>query len=399
MTTREPIAKPGRCSYCADAQVNHFFSFLGNFFGTPLDDHVSRTAHRAPKFLKNFVDWLGVALLRVLAFLRLAKFSADIEKVKTFRSRVVWEEARRRGIKMEQLFLFGKSLDYYRAEVKGKTIYFESIPIPPESLDMRRNWDDKFVLKNELLKHGIPVPRFWVLPLFSREEKLEKIFSQLERPVIVKPKVGSRARHTITNIKTFEQFQRGIGIARQISPYLVAEEHLSGDVCRATLVGGVLAGFYVGRGPWVAGDGKSTIRELIERKDIERPARVEKVRIGAELEGYLMRQEYKLDEVLPKEKQVSLSHRIGRLFGGSTKEMIDEVHPSFVPIFEKAARVTELAVVGFDAIIPDPTKPAGSQRWGIIEANTLPFIDLHYYALEGKSRNIAGMIWDLWNHP
>ena len=55
-----------------------------------------------------------------------------------------------------------------------------------------------------------------------------------------------------------------------------------------------------------------------------------------------------------------------------------------------------LPVVGFDVIIGDPTKSADSQRFGIIECNSLPFIDLHYYALEGKPRNIAGMIWDMW---
>ena len=76
--------------------------------------------------------------------------------------------------------------------------------------------------------------------------------------------------------------------------------------------------------------------------------------------------------------------------------MIDGLHPSFIPIFERAAQAVDLAVVGFDSIIPDPTKPAETQKWGIIECNTLPFIDLHYDALEGKPRNIAGMIWDLW---
>src|SRR3989344_1641858 len=140
----QPKARPCACSYCGDAPVHHSLSFLGSFFFDPLDDHMVRTSYRAPKFIKNFVDWLSVAFLRVLAFLRLAKFSADIEKVKTFRSRVIWEEAKRRGIPMEQVILFGQPLDYYSALLRQgfagdtKTIYFESIPIPPESLDMRR---------------------------------------------------------------------------------------------------------------------------------------------------------------------------------------------------------------------------------------------------------------------
>jgi len=316
---------------------------------------------------------------------------------------VIWEEAKRRGIKMEQVILFGKPLDHYRAlrslgEVgRAHWIYFESLPIPPESLDMRRNWDDKFILKSEFDKGGIPVPRYLKFPLFYSQKNLEEIFSKLEKPVIVKPKVGSRGRHTITNINSLQKFREGIAIVRQISPYLVVEEHLLGDVCRATLVNGMLAGFYRGQTPSVVGDGKSTIGELIKEKDKNRPERVEKIRVGEELYGHLARSGYQIGDILPEGKSITLSYHFGRLFGGTTREMIDELHPSFFPIFEKAAQTVDLAVVGFDSIIPDPTEPANGQKWGIIECNTLPFIDLHYDALEGKPRNIAGMIWDLWN--
>src|SRR3989344_9676174 len=213
----QPKPNPSSCSYCADAPVNHFFSFWASFFFDPLDDHMVRTSYRAPKFIKDFVDWLGVALLTVLAFLRLAKFSADIEKVKTFRSRVIWEEAKRRGIEMEELILFGKPLDHYRAKIKNKTIYFESLPIPPESLDMRRNWDDKFVLKDEFIKHGIPVPRYALPSLFRRN--LEKIFSELDKPLIVKPKLCSRGRHTLINIKSLLDLEEAVEIASEISPH------------------------------------------------------------------------------------------------------------------------------------------------------------------------------------
>ena len=398
----EPTQKLSACSYCGDAPVHHTLSFLGSFFFDPLDDHMVRTSYRAPKFIKNFVDWLSVAFLRVLAFLRLAKFSADIEKVKTFRSRVIWEEAKRRGIPMEQVILFGQPLDYYRALLRQgfagdtKTIYFESIPIPPESLDMRRNWDDKFILKGEFEKRGIPVPRCFALPLFHSQKNLEKIFSKLEKPVIIKPKVGSRGRHTITNINSLQKFREGIAITRQISPYLVVEEHLLGDVCRATLVDGMLAGFFRGHAPTVVGNGKNTIKKLIEERDKDRPERVEKIRVGEELYSHLARLGYQIDDILPEGKSITLSYHFGRLFGGRTVEMIDDLHPSFIPIFERAAQAVDLAVVGFDSIIPDPTQPANGQKWGIIECNTLPFIDLHYDALEGKPRNIAGMIWDLW---
>jgi len=58
--------------------------------------------------------------------------------------------------------------------------------------------------------------------------------------------------------------------------------------------------------------------------------------------------------------------------------------------------------VGADFIIEDitkswkePARAGGEQHCGIIECNSLPFIDLHHYPLFGRPNNIAGKLWDL----
>jgi D-alanine-D-alanine ligase-like ATP-grasp enzyme len=399
----EPYFKKSSCSYCGDAQVSHALFYFDSLISSVLEPHILSVSRRAPGFLKELADWLPIFTFKTFALLRLAHFSEDISKAKTFRSKVAWEEALRRGIRMEQLILWGKPMEYYRAFLpeknKGgeqtKEIFFQSLPIPPKHLELTADWDNKFILKEEFQKHNIPVPSYFPLPLFSGED-LPRIFEQMDKPIIVKPKLGSRGRHTVTDIRTLAQMEDAVKIGRALSPYLIVEEHLHGYVCRATLVGGKLAGFYRGEAPAVTGDGEKTVRELIEEKDKHRHERVEPITIGEELESHIGRQGFGLDDVPERGFKLSLSHRVGRLFGGATREMLDELDPSFVPIFEKAVRITGLAVAGFDCIVPDPTKPAHSQKWGIIECNTLPYIDLHYYALEGKPKNIAGMVWDLW---
>lgn len=391
----EQILKKNNCSYCGEAPINHRLYYLGKLISHPTDSHSASVIKYVPNFIKNFVDLIPNFLFKTLSFFKLVKFSSDIEKAHTSRSRVIWDEANRRGIEMKQVIFLNKPLDWYFIKIKGKDFFFESIPIMPEFLDFKKDWDDKIILKDELSKHGIPVSAYLKLPFSHSHNYLEKIFSKFKKPLIVKPQTGSRARHTVTNIKTFEHFKNGIAIAKQISPYLVIEEHLEGYICRATVVGGVLAGFYQGSVPGIVGDGKKTIRELVEEKNQTQIERYH-VRISDELHDHIARSGFAIDDVLPNGISLSLSHRAGQLFGGHTKEMIDELHPSFIPIFEKAAKILGLSVVGFDALIPDPTKPADSQHWGIIECNTLPFIDVHYYALEGKPRNIAGMIWDMW---
>lgn len=383
------------CAYCGDAPVNHGFYKIGNFFSSIVDSHIISTTKHAPKFLKDFAGFVPVILFNAFEKLKIGRFSDDIEKANSFRSKVIWEEAKKRGIKMEQIIIGKKPIDWYRADINGKKIYFESIPIQSEYLDFDKDWDNKIILKKELKKNNIPVPEYEEISPFGFRN-LKDIFSKFKNKVIVKPKLGSRARHTITNIGTLEDFKEAVYIGREISSNLVVEEHLDGYVCRATLIGGRLAGFYMGKVPFVIGDGKSTIDELIKEKNANNNPRYS-IKINDEMISYISRSGFKLWDILPKGITLNLSHRRGQLSGGYTHEFIEELHPSFVKILEEAARVVGLSVIGFDCIIPDPSKDEKDQRWGIIECNTLPFIDMHYYALEGKPRNIAGMIWDLWD--
>mgnify|MGYP006366473691 FL=1 len=76
--------------------------------------------------------------------------------------------------------------------------------------------------------------------------------------------------------------------------------------------------------------------------------------------------------------------------------MLPEVHPKMHSIFKKAGEIVSVPVAGFDLIIEDPSSDPDTQNWGIIECNSLPFIDLHYFALEGEPVNVATFIWDLW---
>lgn len=404
MSNIEPTKIKTDCPYCANAPTNHSMAYFGSMMSIHIDPFFSVITKHSPRFLKRFVDWLPSVFFPLFALLRLVKFSSDIEKVNTFRSRVVWEEARRRGIQMEQIIMFGRPIEFYRARLKnGKRIYFESIPIPTEYLDMVDMWDNKSFLKRYFRKYNIPVPKSAEITLFrkispdSENKKLKKIFDSFSKPIIVKPRVGSRGRHTTTNINTFEDFKKAIAVAQIMTPYIIVEEHIVGDVCRATIVDGKLLGFYRACVPTVIGNGVSNIKELIEEKNKTRNDRVGEVEINKEISDYIGRSGLTLETVPKQGENVSLTYRTGRLFGGVTREMFDDLHPSFVPILEKVGGIVGLGVAGFDCIVPEPTEDQALQRWGIIECNTLPFIDLHYYALEGKPQNIAGAIWDLWN--
>lgn len=386
------------CSACGNSVVNHRLVFASNF----IDEAVGKFGNTFLSFLPklptekfqgtaDFLEKRSFDLFRLIGALR---HSADIEKARSGRSKLIWEEAQRRGIEMEQSVFLGKYLEHYRVKMNGEVFYFQSLPVPPWLPQGGYDWtDDKFILAKKLDAVGIPTPATRKVSSIS---EACSAFEKLSKPLIIKPKSGSRGRHTTTNIKNVEELERAFSIARQITPAMVAQEHLFGSIYRATVVDNVLVGFFRSDPPQVVGDGIKNIRELIVEKDSKRNERVNEISVDDDLVSFIERQGYTLDSVLPLDTVIDLSAKTGRFCGGYTKEMLPEVHHKMHSIFKKAGELVSAPVLGFDLIISDPTQDPDTQRWGIIECNSLPFIDLHYFALEGTPINVAKHVWDLW---
>ena len=175
------------------------------------------------------------------------------------------------------------------------------------------------------------------------------------------------------------------------------QEHLFGSVYRATVIDNKLVGFFKADPAYVVGDEIKNIEELIKEKNTKRNEEVSDILINDDLINFIKKQGYDLKSILKENLKINLSAKTGRMYGGYTKEMLPEVHPKIHQIFEKAAKIVEAPVAGFDLIMEDPTKDPDTQHWGIIECNSLPFIDLHYMSLEGTQINLAKNVWDLWS--
>lgn len=383
-----------RCVYCGENPVPHlptrFFETLLSFTG-PFERVLLVSWIRNPT--EFVLDKLFIALLRSFEFVKLARFRSDRTLLTVARARVFWEEAERRGVPMEQLVLFGKEVDFYRVTLFGKRVYFTSLPRPRGANKDALLWlDDKAILKEVFLKSGIPVAKGGSVKTFRGAKKL---FQTLQTPVIVKPRLGSRGRHTTTHIYTEEQLVEAVRIAQKLCQSVIVEEQLFGNVYRGTVVGGKLAGVLGGSPPQVTGDGEKTIRELAVIKNEARDKRVAEVKVTPELERFLARQNFLLDSIVPIGVKVDLSEKIGAAYGGTSFEILSDVHPKLQAHLEAAAKVVNDPLLGFDFIIEDPKKDPDGQRWGILECNGMPFIHLHHEPLIGAPSNVAGALWDV----
>jgi hypothetical protein len=331
---------------------------------------------------------------RVLAWigtpLGFVSFVSDTEKALSDRSRLLWEEARRRKIEMELVCVFGTPTDIFRIRHRGKTSYFKSLPLPVLARALRM--DDKVLFKKKMKEAGLPVPESRSVWKFSQVRGALRTLGT----VCIKPRTGSNGRHTYPFVRTEEEARDAFTQVRAISPFASVEEHLEGNLCRATCVGGVLLGFLESSHPQLVGNGVLTVAELVEELNAHRPSGTDEIVVDASIRGYIRRRGYDLDSVVPQGISFQISYRGGRSAASTNREYGRNIHPSFIRPIEEAAVLTELPVVGFDLIIPDPLKPADTQRWGFIEANSLPWIDLHANPYYGERHDLSAAVWDMW---
>jgi cyanophycin synthetase len=191
----------------------------------------------------------------------------------------------------------------------------------------------------------------------------------------------------------------GFKKARKLSPLVVIEEELHGGLFRGTLIGGKLVGVVRRDQPSVTGDGLRTVQELFEEEN-KRSQRAgpifHKILIDKEANIELERQNVKMSDIIEKGKVVTFSQKTSRGCGGTTTEITDITHPKNIEMLEHVAKFLDDPLIGVDFIIEDITKSWKDQpRSGIIECNSLPFIDLHHYVMFGKPNNVAGKLWDL----
>jgi D-alanine-D-alanine ligase-like ATP-grasp enzyme len=388
------------CSACGTAPINHTLAFVISIIEEKINRNIERLfVHMARQsFWEKAASLLEKILFYTSRAFGVTKFNkTDIEKATIGRSKVIWEEALRRHIPMEQIIMFGRPTDYFRAQINGKWHYFNSLPIPPWLPQTGYKWvDDKLRLSRELAAAGIAAPKTIQVKTF---EQAKAAFETLTKPLIIKPEWGSRGRHTTTNINTLEELQKAFALVKQIAVSVVVQEHLAGSVYRATVIDGKLVGFFRADQPRVTGDGVHTVAELIEAKNATRHPRVSEILINDDLRHFIGRAGYGVESVLPKDETINLSAKTGRMYGSYTREMLPEVHPKMHAIFERAGKLCDAPVLGFDLIMEDATQDPDSQRWGIIECNSLPFIDLHYMALEGTPIDLSKNVWDLWQKP
>jgi cyanophycin synthetase len=257
---------------------------------------------------------------------------------------------------------------------------------------------DKELTKSLLRTAGIPTPEGFV------SEHLEEVLqyaSDLGYPVVVKPNNGNQGKGVSVNLKTDKEIEAAFGIAKQFGEEIIVEKFIEGKHYRVLVVNGKVVACAERIAPFVAGDGKSSIKELIDMENQntlrgeghEKP--LTKIKIDAIMEAILRKSNKDINYVPAVGEQVLLRENDNLSTGGTAIDMTDEIHAENAEIAIHAADIIGLDIAGIDITTKDIRTSMREDEGAIIEVNAAPGIRMHYYPAIGKQRDVAKNILDM----
>lgn len=257
---------------------------------------------------------------------------------------------------------------------------------------------DKEDTKNILDAAAVPVPKGYII---YDEEDLQDAVKRIGYPIVIKPINGNHGRGATTNIQNWDDAVTALAAAKKISRGVICEKFITGHDFRLLVINYKLVAAALRTPACVTGDGKSTIKQLIDEvnKDPRRGYGHEKVltaiKVDEMTENILRDKNLTLDSVLPAGEILHLKTTANLSTGGTSTDVTDMVHPYNVFMAERIARIIGLDICGIDIMAPDLITPINENGGAILEVNAAPGFRMHIAPTEGLPRNVAEPVIDM----
>lgn len=302
--------------------------------------------------------------------------------------------ARRRGIPVERLNAhsliqlgWGARQRRLRATVTDRT-----------GLVAAESAGDKSETKALLAAIGVPVARGEVV---TTADQAVAAAARLKRPWVVKPLDGNHGRGVSTGLGDEAALRAAFDLAAAHGRRILVEEHLRGRDHRILVVDGKVVAVAERVLPQVVGDGRRTIRELVEtlnadpRRGVGHEAVMTRVRLDAATAEVLARQGLDFESRPPAGQTVLLRTNGNLSSGGVAIDRTDEIHPDNAALARRAALAVGLDVAGIDLMAPDIRRSIRETGGGVVEVNAAPGLRMHLAPSEGQARDVAAPILDM----
>ena len=325
----------------------------------------------------------AIALYEKLGFHRLPVFAVkrrntinerlfaghDPAKAMNPYARIIINEARRRGIGVDVIDAEG---GLFELRSGGRTIRCRESLSELTTAVALSICDDKAMTRRVVEAAGVSVPDE------IEADDMAAVEAMLARhgALVVKPARGEQGRGVAVDLDTIDSVTRAIEVARQHSDRVLVESFHKGDDLRLVVIGYKLVAAAIRRPAEVVGNGRDTVRTLIERQSRRRAAATggeSRIPLDGETERCVAKAGFTLDDVPPEGAGFSVRKAANLHTGGTIHDVTALVHPRLVEAAIRVARAIDIPVVGVDFVVPNPTEP----DYVFIEANERPGLANH----------------------
>lgn len=240
---------------------------------------------------------------------------------------------------------------------------------------------NKHLTAHFLAQYGFPVPQQQLVTTRTTVEELKKI---LGTSLVLKPKDLSCGVDVFVQLQDPEEIATTLSYLRQKYTSCLAENFVSGTDYRALMYRGKLIGLVKREPPYIVGDGKSSVADLV----------VPLKRFKQDAHYSAMKRQLGITDttIIEKSRKVVLRQNSNGSTGGfSTTLEQNHLHPDLVTLLQEAVSAIGLTLAGIDILIKDVTKPRTNNAV-IIEINSTPGLHIHYRPTFGPVQDVAATI-------
>lgn len=315
-------------------------------------------------------------------------------------TQLIMLEAQKRGVNVEVL---DRKTNLIRLTKDKKVEYLkDATRSSKSSMISHFLMSDKEVTKQLLHEKGFNIPRGTAYSEASTAYNDYTAFKT--KKIVIKPNTTNFGDGIhILDSPTLSEYKAALDYAFTFDTQVLIEPFIPGKEYRFLVIGSkTIAVLY--RDPAnIVGNGKNTIRELIDEKnsDIKRSVTlvtpIITLKIADVEKAMLKKQHLTLESIPPKHTKIYLRENSNLSKGGDSIDCTDDMHSSYKILATQAAVAMNDPVCGVDMIVPDMHKPAtkDSTDYTILELNYNPAICIHDYPYQGKNRHTAGAMLDL----
>lgn len=296
----------------------------------------------------------------------------------------------KRGVKVEFLDFYD---NFIKLSFNGKTeIVKQCSQTNKDGFANVLAMSNKVVTKNILKEKGMKVPAGGD---YVTKESAYKYAMELGRDFVVKPKstnfglgISIFRDNVISN-----DVMSAIEFAFSYDANILIEEFIPGSEYRFLVIDGKVSGVLNRVPANVIGDGKSSIKELVEIKNqdslrgVGYVSPLEKIKIDEAAELFLHAQGLNSESVIEDGVVVYLRENSNISTGGDSVDFTDEVDEFFKKLAIDATAAFDITFCGVDIMIEDVKNP--NSNYGIIEVNFNPAVHIHSFPYRGKEREIT----------